>query len=60
MLREGATAAGLLLGNGMFNVSAQATGNRYKKFTGSFGALQAIAQLRLEYADGRVEFELYP
>jgi hypothetical protein len=56
MLREGANAAGLLLGNGMFNVSAQATGNRYKKFTGSFGALQAIAQLRLEYADGRVEF----
>ena len=56
MLKEGANAVGLLLGNGMYNVSAQATGSRYKKFTGSFGAVKAIAQLRLEYADGRVEW----
>ncbi len=56
LLRPGANAAGLLLGNGMYNESAAATDGRYKKFTGSFGALKAIAQIRLEYADGRVEF----
>jgi hypothetical protein len=37
----------------MFNV-IRAT-NRYTKFRGSFGPQQAIAQIRLEYADGRVE-----
>ena len=29
--------------------------NRFTKFKGSFGPLKAIAQLRLEYADGSVE-----
>ncbi len=51
LLRPGHNAVGLLLGNGMYHVH----GGRYTKFTGSFGPLQAIAQLRLEYADGRVE-----
>jgi hypothetical protein len=51
LLRPGANAVGLFLGNGMYNV----TGGRYVKFKGSFGPLKAIAQLRLEYADGSVE-----
>ena len=41
LLRQGRNAAGLLLGNGMYNVH----GGRYTKFQGSFGPLQAIAQL---------------
>ena len=49
--RQGRNAAGLLLGNGMYNVH----GGRYTKFKGSFGPLKAIAQIRLEYADGSVE-----
>ena len=51
LLRPGRNAAGLLLGNGMYRV----VGGRYTKFTGSFGPLKAIAQLRLEYADGSSE-----
>jgi len=51
MLRPGANAAGIFLGNGMYNV----VGGRYTKFTGSFGPQKAIAQLRLEYGDGSVE-----
>ena len=35
----------------MYNV----TGGRYTKFTGTFGALKAIAELHLEYADGTAE-----
>jgi hypothetical protein len=50
-LREGDNAVGLLLGNGFYNVK----GGRYTKLRGSFGPLKAIAQLRLEYADGTVE-----
>jgi hypothetical protein len=50
-LHAGPAAAGLFLGNGMFNVKT----GRYTKFTGSFGIPQAIAQIRLEYADGTVE-----
>jgi hypothetical protein len=52
LLRKGTNAAGLLLGNGMYNV----LGGRYTKFKGSFGPLKAIALLRLEYSDGSVEF----
>jgi len=48
-LHTGQNAAGLFLGNGMYNVEAK---GRYTKFVGSFGPLKAIAQLRLEYADG--------
>lgn len=51
LLRPGENAVGLLLGNGMYNV----VGGRYTKFTGSFGPLKAIVQLRLEYADGSTE-----
>jgi hypothetical protein len=51
LLRHGDNAIGLLLGNGMYNVR----GGRYTKFTGSFGPLQAIGQVRLEYTDGSVE-----
>jgi hypothetical protein len=51
MLRQGPAAVGLLLGNGMYNV----TGGRYTKLRGSFGPLKAIAQIRLEYHDGSIE-----
>ena len=56
LLHAGANAAGIVLGNGMYNLSPEAVGKRYKKFTGSFGPPKVIAQLRLEYADGRVVF----
>jgi hypothetical protein len=52
LLHKGKNATGLLLGNGMYNV----LGGRYTKFKGSFGPLKAVALLRLEYADGSVEF----
>jgi hypothetical protein len=52
-LKNGKNAAGIELGNGMYNVFG---GGRYTKFTGSFGPQKAIAQIRLEYADGSVEF----
>jgi hypothetical protein len=51
LLRPGRNATGLVLGNGMYNV----VGGRYTEFTGSFGPLKAIAQLRLEYANGTTE-----
>ena len=51
-LRRGKNAAGLELGNGMYNVLG---GGRFTKFKGSFGPQKAIAQIRLEYADGSVE-----
>ena len=51
-LREGKNAVGLSLGNGMYNVVRR---NRYVKFTGYFGALRAICQIQLEYADGSTE-----
>jgi alpha-L-rhamnosidase len=50
--RSGRHALGLLLGNGMYNIEDT---SRYKKFTGSFGPLKAIAQLRLEYSEGKME-----
>jgi alpha-L-rhamnosidase len=52
LLHEGSNAVSLTLGNGMYNVVRR---NRFVKFTGSFGALRAISQLRLEYADGSTE-----
>ena len=52
-LRPGANAAGIALGNGMYNVVRR---NRFAKFTGSFGPLRAVLHLRLEYADGTMEF----
>jgi alpha-L-rhamnosidase len=53
-LRPGQNAIGLELGNGMYRVVREP--GRFSKFAGSFGPQQAIAQLRLEYADGSVEF----
>jgi hypothetical protein len=52
-LRTGTNAVGLALGNGMYHVERR---GRFAKFVGSFGQLRAIAHLRLEYADGSVEF----
>ena len=51
LLRKGPNALGLLLGNGMYNVEQ----DRYTKFTGTFGPLKAIVQVRLEYAGGATE-----
>ncbi|HZL80048.1 MAG TPA: glycoside hydrolase family 78 protein [Candidatus Limnocylindrales bacterium] len=51
-LQPGQNAVGLFLGNGMYNVKE--TG-RYTKFVNSFGPLKAIAQVRLDYADGSTE-----
>ena len=53
LLREGANAAGLSLGNGMLHVERPE--GRFAKFKGSFGPQRAILHLRLEYADGAVE-----
>ena len=50
-LRPGANAAGLFLGNGFYNIHK----GRYTKVTGTFGPVQAIALIRLEYLDGSVE-----
>jgi alpha-L-rhamnosidase len=52
LLREGPNAVGLTLGNGMYHVVRR---NRFVKFTGSFGPLRAICQVRLEYQDGSTE-----
>lgn len=54
LLRPGRNAAGLALGNGMYKVVRPE--GRFAKFVGNYGALRAIMQLRLEYADGTVEF----
>jgi alpha-L-rhamnosidase len=51
-LQRGKNAVGLELGNGMYQVLG---GGRFTKFKGSFGPQKAIAQIRLEYADGSVE-----
>lgn len=48
MLRPGANALGVLLGNGMYNVR----GGRYTKFIGSFGPPKLICQLEIEHTDG--------
>jgi len=52
-LKRGKNAVGLELGNGMYQVLG---GGRFTKFKGSFGPQKAIAQIRLEYANGSVEF----
>ncbi len=51
-LQNGQNAVGIELGNGMYNVPG---GGRFTKFKGSFGPQKAIAQIRLEYADGSIE-----
>ena len=52
LLQSGAAnAVGLSLGHGVYDITGSSE-NRYVKFTKSFGELKAIAQIRLEYADG--------
>ncbi|MBI2421637.1 MAG: family 78 glycoside hydrolase catalytic domain [Candidatus Hydrogenedentes bacterium] len=51
LLKPGPNAVGVMLGNGMYNV----TGERYTKFKGSFGEPKLILQLEIRYADGSVE-----
>ncbi|MEA3365807.1 MAG: family 78 glycoside hydrolase catalytic domain, partial [Candidatus Hydrogenedentes bacterium] len=51
MLQAGPNALGIMLGNGMYNV----TGGRYVKFLGSFGEPKLILHLRVEYEDGTVQ-----
>lgn len=48
LLRPGENVVGVLLGNGMFNV----TGGRYAKFKRTFGSPCLIAALRIEHDDG--------
>jgi hypothetical protein len=50
-IKAGNNVIAVMLGNGMYDVPAQ----RYHKFTGSFGPLMLMAQLRLDYADGTSE-----
>src|SRR6185295_12075685 len=50
LLRPGANAVGIVLGNGMYNVQP----GRYVKFVSAFRPLEAIAQFRLEY-DGTTD-----
>ena len=51
MLRAGANALGIMLGNGMYRVPK--TPGRYTKFTGTFGPPRCIAQLDIEFANGK-------
>jgi hypothetical protein len=51
LLKLGRNAIGVMLGNGMYNV----TPGRYVKFLGSFGSPQLIAQLLIEYPDGTMQ-----
>jgi hypothetical protein len=51
LMRSGANAIGLLIGNGFYNV----VGGRYTKYTGSFGYPGAMVQLHLEFTDGTVQ-----
>jgi hypothetical protein len=50
LLGPGRNTLGILLGNGMYNV----TGGRYVKFKGSFGPPKLILRLRIEHDDGSV------
>ena len=50
-LKAGPNALGVMLGNGMYNV----TGGRYAKFTGSFGDLKLILHLQVDYTDGTAD-----
>lgn len=52
-LRRGTNAVGVALGNGMYRVLGD---GRYTKFKGAFGPQTVIAQIRLEYADGTVDY----
>lgn len=51
LLRGGANAIGVMLGNGFFNV----VGGRYAKYTGSFGRPKLRLQLHVALADGSTQ-----
>jgi hypothetical protein len=53
LLQPGTNAFGVLLGNGMYNVTE--TAGRYTKFVGSFGAPRLILQAYIFYKDGTQE-----
>ena len=56
IVRQGANALGIQLGNGMYRVLK--TPGRYTKFTGTYGPPKCMAQLDVEFADGkRVEID---
>ncbi len=50
-LVQGENVAGILLGNGFYNVA----GGRYTKFKDSYGAPKCLADLVIDYADGTSE-----
>jgi alpha-L-rhamnosidase len=50
LLRTGANAIGVMLGNGMYNV--EGLRGRYTKFVGSYGQPKLIAEIRLHFSDG--------
>ena len=49
-LKDGVNTIGIMLGNSVYNIQPDTT--RYVKFLTTFGPAKAIAQLKLEYADG--------
>ena len=51
MLKPGANALGVMLGNGMYRVPE--TPGRYNKFTGSYGPPKCIVQLHIEFTSGK-------
>ena len=51
LVRLGKNAVGVLLGNGMYNVVE--TRGRYTKFSGSWGQPKLVAELDVEFADGK-------
>jgi alpha-L-rhamnosidase len=50
LLRTGANAIGVMLGNGMYNV--EGVKGRYTKFIGSFGQPKLIFRMEVHFADG--------
>lgn len=51
LVHQGENVIGVMLGNGMYNV----TGGRYRKFKGSFGPPKLILQAHIDFADGSSE-----
>lgn len=49
LIKEGANAIGLMLGNGMYHVERN---GRFAKFEGSFGNKRAVLELILEFENG--------
>jgi hypothetical protein len=50
LLKPGANALGILLGNGMYNV--EGIKGRYTKFVGSFGQPKLLLQMQIDFTDG--------